>query len=103
MKCDLTHQLSNSGWANGLVGAAAGSLRLILVPLKTNLPWLTSKRSEPLLIEVKINNDEVDDTIESKPAALTQSNKENATASGVDSAVDSRYILLLNCSFFHSL
>lgn len=92
MKCALTHKLTNLGWAAGLLGAAPGSLRLVLVPLKTTLPWLTSKRSDPLLVEVKISCDESDDTSNCKLSPSTHSIRDEAPASSVDSAVDSRYL-----------
>lgn len=91
IECTLTHNIVNSGWAASVVGASHGSIRTILVPLKTQLPWLSSKRNEPLLVEVTVSgikslDAEVDEEICVNDLKKISS---SGAGSGVESAVDS--------------
>lgn len=87
LECAICHTLESSGWSAGILGAASGSVSVILVPLCTQLPWLTSKRNEPLLIETHIGN-----VRSSNINHFQEEHSKQNTATGVDSAVDSRYI-----------
>ncbi|KAK3920315.1 FK506-binding protein 15 [Frankliniella fusca] len=91
IRCALSHKLSKGEWDSGLLGASTGSVRAILVPLHTSVPWLSSKRNEPLLIEAHISNihQEIDSSKEKHTSNEEKLNKSGTAASGVDSAVDS--------------
>lgn len=90
IQCALSHKLSSTGWASGLMGASPGSVRVLLVPIHTPLPWLNSKRDEPLLIEATISTIPLEvHSPKELPSNDEKFLKASAPASSVDSAVDS--------------
>lgn len=94
IECTLDHKVVNSGWAAGIVGAGHNSICVILVPLIFQIPWLTSKRSEPLFIEAHVIKDKFDDadSLKDQMSSGLKTNPSGALASGAESAVDSRCV-----------
>ncbi|XP_034234215.1 FK506-binding protein 15-like [Thrips palmi] len=88
LECAISHTLEASGWSAGILGAASGSVCVILVPLSVQLPWLTSKRNEPLLVETHISNDKSLNVNQAKDLPMAEE-KLSKQSTKVDSAADS--------------
>lgn len=89
IECTLSHKLVSSGWAAGLLGAAPGALRVVLIPLSISVPWFATQRNSPLLVEASISSSRRAEVENFKEVRVNESKKHSAPASGAESAVDS--------------
>lgn len=108
LECAISQTLGTSGWSAGILGAASGSVSVVLVPLSTQLPWMTSKRNEPLLIEThlskvessSINHVKEFDVLEENP---TKPKTNTVTDSAIDSSTEDSTVLSRSASIKEAL